>query len=156
MRYQFAIHPDIKPDLGLAMSIGVLQKKGNPYRDDTFTVADSPSRLTFVPVEVNYIVNLVSNEPEMGRRIRNLYVGVGANHIWTREQAPGLPLAKGNVFGGQVLAGADFFISQDFALAFELKYMRNRPLMKLDPGFDYRVELDGVQVQAMVMWNLGS
>ena len=27
VQYQFGIHPDIKPDLGLAMSIGVLQKK---------------------------------------------------------------------------------------------------------------------------------
>ena len=90
----------------------------------------------------------------MGGRLRNLYIGVGANHIWTRERAPELPLAKGNVFGGQVLAGADFFMSRNLALVFELKYMRNQPLMKLDPGFDYRVELDGVQVQAMMMWIL--
>ena len=156
MQYKFGLHHNAKPNMGLAMSIDFLQKDGDPYNDGTFTATDAVSRLTFVPVEISYIVNLVSNEPTMGRRIRSLYIGVGVNHIWTRERALGSLLAKGNAFGSQALAGIDFLISSDLVLAFELKRVVNRPLMKLDSGTDYRVKLDGTQVQAMVMWNLGS
>ena len=156
MQYKSGLHRNAKSDMGLAMSIDFLQKEGDPYNDGTFTATDAVSRLTFVPVEISYIVNLVSNEPTMGRRIRSLYIGVGVNHIWTRERAPGSLLAKGNAFGSQALAGIDFLISSDLVLAFELKRVVNRPLMKLDSGTDYRVKLDGTQVQAMLMWNLGS
>jgi hypothetical protein len=141
--------------VGLAASIGVLQKGGNPYFDNTFTTADLPSRLTIVPVEMSHIIHIISSQPEMGRRIRNLYIGIGVNHIWARERAPGMSLAKGAGFGWQVLTGADFFILRDFALSLEIKYLRNRLLMNLETDSDYRARLDGVIVQTMVVWNLG-
>ena len=140
---------------GLATSIGVVQKQGDPYNDNTFIGTDSSSRLTFVPVEISYIINLISNLPEAARRIHSLYIGVGVNHIWTREQAPGSPLANGAAFGSQVLAGATFPVSKDFTLGLEFKYLRNRPLMKLDSGRNYRVQLDGTQAQMRLMWHFG-
>ena len=164
MQYKSGLHRNAKSDMGLAMSIDFLQKEGDPYNDGTFTATDAVSRLTFVPVEISYIVNLVSNEPTMGRRIRSLYNAKkthtiyrswGESHLDSGTGAWTL-LAKGNAFGSQALAGIDFLISSDLVLAFELKRVVNRPLMKLDSGTDYRVKLDGTQVQAMVMWNLGS
>ena len=101
---------------GLASSIGVLQKQGDPYNDNTFIGTDSSSSVTFVPAEISYVINLISNLPETERRIHSLYIGVGVNHIWTRERAPGSPLAKGNAFGNQLLAGTTFSISEDFVL----------------------------------------
>ena len=140
---------------GLATSVGVLQKKGNPYNDETFIGTDSSSSLTFIPVEVNYIVSLISNRPETARRINSLYVGVGVNHVWTRERAPGSPLAKGTAFGSQLLTGTTFSISKNFDLGLELKYLINRPLMKLDTGRSYDVELNGAQVQTALVWHFG-
>ena len=139
---------------GLAASIGVLQKKGNPYNDSTFISTDSSSSLTFVPAEISYIVNLIPNLPETARRIDILYVGVGVNHVWTRERAPGSPLATGAAFGSQILAGTTFSISKDFDLGLELKYLINRPLMKLDVN-RYQVRLDGVQAQMTFVWHFG-
>ena len=140
---------------GLATSVGVLQKKGNPYNDDTFIDTDSLSSVTFIPVEVSYIINLISNLPETVRRVNSFYVGVGVNHIWTRERAPGASLATGAAFGSQVLAGTTFSVSKDFSLGLELKYLRNRPLMKLDSGRNYRVQLDGTQAQMTFVWHFG-
>lgn len=140
---------------GLASSIGVLQKQGDPYNDNTFIGTDPSSSVTFVPAEISYIINLISNLPETERRIHSLYIGVGVNHIWTRERAPGSPLAKGNAFGNQLLAGTTFSISKDFVLGLEFKYLRNRPLMKLDSGRTYRVQLDGTQAQMTFMWHFG-
>ena len=140
---------------GLASSIGVLQKQGDPYNDNTFIGADPSSSVTFVPAEISYIINLISNLPETERRIHSLYIGVGVNHIWTRERAPGSSLAKGNAFGNQLLAGTTFSISKDFVLGLEFKYLRNRPLMKLDSGRTYRVQLDGTQAQMTFMWHFG-
>ncbi|MCE2395211.1 outer membrane beta-barrel protein [Candidatus Poribacteria bacterium] len=140
---------------GLASSIGVLQKQGDPYNDNTFIGTDPSSSVTFVPAEISYIINLISNLPETERRIHSLYIGVGVNHIWTRERAPGSPLAKGNAFGNQLLAGTTFSISKGFVLGLEFKYLRNRPLMKLDSGRTYRVQLDGTQAQMTFMWHFG-
>ena len=140
---------------GLASSIGVLQKQGDPYNDNTFIGTDPSSSVTFVPAEISYIINLISNLPETERRIHSLYIGVGVNHIWTRERAPGSSLAKGNAFGNQLLAGTTFSISEDFVLGLEFKYLRNRPLMKLDSGRTYRVQLDGTQAQMTFMWHFG-
>ena len=140
---------------GLASSIGVLQKQGDPYNDNTFIGTDPSSSVTFVPAEISYIINLISNLPETERRIHSLYIGVGVNHIWTRERAPGSPLAKGNAFGNQLLAGTTFSISKGFVLGLEFKYLRNRPLMKLDSGHTYRVQLDGTQAQMTFMWHFG-
>ena len=140
---------------GLASSIGVLQKQGDPYNDNTFIGTDPSSSVTFVPAEISYIINLISNLPETERRIHSLYIGVGVNHIWTRERTPGSPLAKGNAFGNQLLAGTTFSISKDFVLGLEFKYLRNRPLMKLDSGRTYRVQLDGTQAQMTFMWHFG-
>ena len=140
---------------GLATSIGVLQKKGDPYNDNTFVDTDSSSSVTFVPAEINYIINLISNLPETERRIHSLYIGVGVNHIWTRERAPGSSLAKGAAFGSQLLTGTTFSISKAFVLGLEFKYLRNRPLMKLDSGRTYRVQLDGTQAQMTFMWHFG-
>ena len=140
--------------MGLNASISVFQKNGNPFNDNTFTGEDIPSRLTFIPVEINYIIDLILNKPETGNRIRNLYIGGGVNHVWARERAPGAKLAKGSAFGGQVSAGAIFFISRHIAWGLEVKYLTNRPLMKLAGNSDYRTELDGMQVQAMFVWNL--
>ena len=140
---------------GLASSIGVLQKQGDPYNDNTFIGIDPSSSVTFVPAEISYIINLISNLPETERRIHSLYIGVGVNHIWTRERAPGSPLAKGNAFGNQLLAGTTFSISKGFVLGLEFKYLRNRPLMKLDSGRTYRVQLDGTQAQMTFMWHFG-
>ena len=140
---------------GLASSIGVLQKQGDPYNDNTFIGTDPSSSVTFVPVEISYIINLISNLPETERRIHSLYIGVGVNHIWIRERAPGSPLAKGNAFGNQLLAGTTFSISKDFVLGLEFKYLRNRPLMKLDSGRTYRVQLDGTQAQMTFIWHFG-
>ena len=140
---------------GLASSISVLQKQGDPYNDNTFIGTDPSSSVTFVPAEISYIINLISNLPETERRIHSLYIGVGVNHIWTRERAPGSPLAKGNAFGNQLLAGTTFSISKDFVLGLEFKYLRNRPLMKLDSGRTYRVQLDGTQAQMTFMWHFG-
>ena len=145
----------ISTNTGLATSVGVLQKKGNPYNDDTFVDTNSSSSMTFVPVEVSYIINLISNPPETTRRINSLYVGVGVNHVWTRERAPGSPLAKGNAFGSQLLAGTTFSISKGFDLGLELKYLTNRPLMKLDTGRSYEVELNGAQAQMTFVWHFG-
>ena len=140
---------------GLATSVGVLQKKGNPYNDETFIGTDPSSSLTFIPVEVNYIISLISNRPETAQRINSLYVGVGVNHVWTRERAPGSPLAKGNAFGSQLLTGTTFSISKNFDLGLELKYLINRPLMKLDTGRTYDVELNGAQAQMTFVWHFG-
>lgn len=140
---------------GLASSIGVLQKQGDPYNDNTFIGTDPSSSVTFVPAEISYIINLISNLPETERRIHSLYIGVGVNHIWTRERAPGSSLAKGNAFGNQLLAGTTFSISKSFVLGLEFKYLRNRPLMKLDSGRTYRVQLDGTQAQMTFMWHFG-
>ena len=140
---------------GLAASIGVLQKQGDPYNDSTFISTDSSSSLTFVPAEISYIVNLIPNLPETTRRIDILYVGVGVNHVWTRERAPGSPLAKGNAFGSQILAGISFAVSKDFDLGLELKYLINRPLMKSDVNRDYQVRLDGAQAQMTFVWHFG-
>lgn len=140
---------------GLASSIGVLQKQGDPYNDNTFIGTDPSSSVTFVPAEISYIINLISNLPETERRIHSLYIGVGVNHIWTRERAPGSSLAKGNAFGNQLLAGTTFSISKGFVLGLEFKYLRNRPLMKLDSGRTYRVQLDGTQAQMTFMWHFG-
>lgn len=140
---------------GLVSSIGILQKKGDPYNDDTFIGTDSSASLTFVPAEVSYIINLISNLPETERRIHSLYIGIGVNHIWARERAPGSPLAKGNAFGSQFLAGTTFSISKAFVLGLEFKYLRNRPLMKLDSGRTYRVQLDGTQAQLKFVWHFG-
>ncbi len=140
---------------GLAASIGVLQKQGDPYNDNTFIGTDSSSSMTFVPVEISYIINLISNLPETARRIHSLYIGLGVNHIWTRERAPGSPLAQGSTFGSQLLAGTTFSISKNFVLGLEFKYMRNRPLMKLDSGRNYRVRLDGAQAQTTFVWHFG-
>jgi len=140
---------------GLASSIGVLQKQGDPYNDNTFMGTDPSSSVTFVPAEISYIINLISNLPETERRIHSLYIGVGVNHIWTRERAPGSSLAKGNAFGNQLLAGTTFSISKGFVLGLEFKYLRNRPLMKLDSGRTYRVQLDGTQAQMTFMWHFG-
>ena len=140
---------------GLASSIGVLQKQGDPYNDNTFIGTDPSSSVTFVPAEISYVINLISNLPETERRIHSLYIGVGVNHIWTRERTPGSPLAKGNAFGNQLLAGTTFSISKDFVLGLEFKYLRNRPLMKLDSGRTYRVQLDGTQAQMTFMWHFG-
>ena len=152
VQYKFAIHPNSMPDLGLAASIGVLQKKGDPYNDNTFTAAGSVSRLTLVPVEISYVLNLISNRLDTGRRIRSLYAGIGTNYVWARERLPESPLAKGGTFGGQILAGVDFFVSKHITLGLEIKYLRNRPLMKSDEASDYRVRLDGTQVQVMFAW----
>lgn len=140
---------------GLASSIGVLQKQGDPYNDNTFIGTDPSSSVTFVPAEISYIINLISNLPETERRIHSLYIGVGVNHIWTRERAPGSSLSKGNAFGNQLLAGTTFSISKSFVLGLEFKYLRNRPLMKLDSGRTYRVQLDGTQAQMTFMWHFG-
>lgn len=140
---------------GLASSIGVLQKQGDPYNDNTFIGTDPSSSVTFVPAEISYIINLISNLPETERRIHSLYIGVGVNHIWTRERAPGSSLSKGNAFGNQLLAGTTFSISKGFVLGLEFKYLRNRPLMKLDSGRTYRVQLDGTQAQMTFMWHFG-
>ena len=140
---------------GLASSIGVLQKQGDPYNDNTFIGTDPSSSVTFVPAEISYIINLISNLPETERRIHSLYMGIGVNHIWTRERAPGSSLAKGNAFGNQLLAGTTFSISKGFVLGLEFKYLRNRPLMKLDSGRTYRVQLDGTQAQMTFMWHFG-
>ena len=140
---------------GLASSIGVLQKQGDPYNDNTFIGTDPSSSVTFVPAEISYIINLISNLPETERRIHSLYIGVGVNHIWTRERAPGSPLAKSITFGNQLLAGTTFSISKGFVLGLEFKYLRNRPLMKLDSGRTYRVQLDGTQAQMTFMWHFG-
>ena len=140
---------------GLATSVGVLQKQGNPYNDETFIGTDSSSSLTFIPIEVNYIVSVISNRPETGWRVNSLYVGVGVNHVWTHERAPGSPLAKGNAFGSQLLTGTTFSISKNFDLGLELKYLINRPLMKLDTGRSYDVELNGAQVQTTFVWHFG-
>ena len=61
---------------GLASSIGVLQKQGDPYNDNTFIGTDPSSSVTFVPAEISYIINLISNLPETERRIHSLYIGV--------------------------------------------------------------------------------
>ena len=99
---------------GLASSIGVLQKQGDPYNDNTFIGTDPSSSVTFVPAEISYIINLISNLPETERRIHSLYIGVGVNHIWTRERTPPAhSLAKGNAFGNQLLAGTTFSISEE-------------------------------------------
>ena len=140
---------------GLASSIGVLQKQGDPYNDNTFIGTDPSSSVTFVPAEISYIINLISNLPETERRIHSLYIGVGVNHIWTRERAPGSSLSKGNAFGNQLLAGTTVSISKSFVLGLEFKYLRNRPLMKLDSGRTYRVQLDGTQAQMTFMWHFG-
>ena len=140
---------------GLASSIGVLQKQGDPYNDNTFIGTDPSSSVTFVPAEISYIINLISNLPETERRIHSLYIGVGVNHIWTRERAPGSSLSKGNAFGNQLLAGTTFSISKSFVLGLEFKYLRNRPLMKLDSCRTYRVQLDGTQAQMTFMWHFG-
>ena len=140
---------------GLAASISVLQKNGDPYNDNTFVSTDSSSSLTFAPVEISYIINLISNLPETERRVHSLYIGVGVNHIWTRERAPGSPLATGAAFGSQVLAGTTFSISKNFVLGLEFKHLRNRPLMKLDSGRTYRVQLDGTQAQLKFVWHFG-
>ena len=140
---------------GLASSIGVLQKQGNPYNDNTFIATDTASSVTFVPAEISYIINLISNLPETERRVHSLYIGVGVNHIWTRERAPGSSLAGGNAFGSQLLAGTTFSISKAFVLGLEFKYLRNRPLMKLDSGRTYRIQLDGTQAQMTFMWHFG-
>lgn len=140
---------------GLAASIGVLQKKGDPYNDNTFVSTDSSSSLTFAPVEISYIINLISNLPETERRVHSLYIGIGVNHIWTRERGPGSPLATGAAFGSQVLAGTTFSISNSFVLGLEFKHLRNRPLMKLDSGRTYRVQLDGTQAQLKFVWHFG-
>lgn len=141
---------------GLAASISMLRKKGDPYNDNTFVSTDSSSSLTFVPVEISYIINLISNLPETNRRVNSLYIGVGVNHIWTREQAPGSPLATGTAFGSQILAGTTFLISKNFVLGLEFKHLRNRPLMKWDSGRNYRVQLDGTQAQMTFVWHLGN
>ena len=52
---------------GLASSIGVLQKQGDPYNDNTFIGTDPSSSVTFVPAEISYIINLISNLPETER-----------------------------------------------------------------------------------------
>ena len=145
----------VSTQTGLATSVGVLQKKGNPYNDNTFIDTDSSASLTFIPVEVNYIISLISDRPETARRINSLYVGVGVNHVWTRERAPGSPLAKGNAFGSQLLAGTAFSIAKGFDLGLELKFLINRPLMKLDAGRNYEAELDGVQAQMIFGWHFG-
>lgn len=141
---------------GLAASIGLLRKKGDPYNDNTFVNTDSSSSVTFVPAEISYIINLISNLPETERRVHSLYIGVGVNHIWTREQAPGSPLATGAAFGSQVLAGTTFSISKKFVLGLEFKHLRNRPLMKLQSGRNYRVQLDGTQAQMTFVWHFGN
>ena len=141
---------------GLAASTGFLRKKGDPYNDNTFVSTDSSSSLTFIPVEISYIINLISNLPETDRRIHSLYIGVGVNHIWTREQAPGSPLATGAAFGSQVLAGTTFSISRKFVVGLEFKHLRNRPLMKLESGRNYRVQLDGTQAQMTFVWHFGN
>ena len=146
----------ISTHTGLATSVGVLKKKGNPYDDDTFIDADSSSSLTFIPIEVNYIINLISNPPEKARRINSLYVGVGVNHVWTRERAPGSPLAKGNAFGSQLLAGTTFSVSKAVDLDLEFTYLINRPLMKLDTGRSYEVELNGTQARMTLVWHFGN
>ena len=151
LQYKLAI----STHTGLATSVGVLQKQGNPYNDGTFVDTDSSSSLTFVPVEISYIIDLISNLPETTRRINSLYVGVGVNHVWTRERAPGSPLAKGAAFGTQILAGTTFSVSKDFSLGLELKYLGNRPLMRLEAGRDYEVELNGAQAQMIFMWHFG-
>ena len=140
---------------GLAASISLHRKNGDPYNDNTFVSADSSSNLTFAPVEMSYIINLISNLPETDRRVHSLYIGVGVNHIWTREQAPGSPLATGAAFGSQVLAGTTFSISKHFVLGLEFKHLRNRPLMKLESGRNYRVQLDGTQAQMTFVWHFG-
>ena len=140
---------------GLAASVGILQKNGDPYNDNTFVSTDSSSSVTFVPAEISYIINLISNLPETERRVHSLYVGVGVNHIWTRERAPGSSLATGAAFGSQVLAGTTFSISKSFVLGLEFKYLRNRPLMKLDSGRNYRIRLDGTQAQMKFVWHFG-
>ena len=140
---------------GLAASTGVLRKNGDPYNDNTFIKTDSSSSLMSVPAEISYIINLISNLPETERRIHSLYIGIGVNHIWTREQAPGSSLAKGAAFGSQLLAGTTFSISKAFVLGLEFKYLRNRPLMKLDSGRTYRVQLDGTQAQLKFVWHFG-
>ena len=140
---------------GLAASISLHRKKGDPYNDNTFVNTDSSSSLTFAPVEMSYIINLISNLPETDRRVHSLYIGVGVNHIWTREEAPGSPLATGTAFGSQVLAGTTFSISKNFVLGLEFKHLRNRPLMKLDSGRNYRVQLDGTQAQMTFVWHFG-
>ena len=149
VQYKFAI----STHTGLITSVGVLQKQGNPYNDSTFIDTDPSSSLTFVPVEISYIINLKANQPETTRRINSLYVGIGINHVWTRERAPGSPLAKGNAFGSQFLVGTTFSVSKGFDLGLELKYMVNRPLMKLDTGRDYDVELNGAQAQMTFGWH---
>ena len=151
MQYKLAV----STHTGLASSIGVLQKQGDPYNDNTFIGTDPSSSVTFVPAEISYIINLISNLPETERRIHSLYIGVGVNHVWTRERAPGSSLAKGNTFGNQLLAGTTFSISKGFVLGLEFKYLRNRPLMKLDSGRTYRVQLDGTQAQMTFMWHFG-
>ena len=143
----------ISTHTGLVTSVSVLQKQGNPYNDSTFIDTDPSSSLTFIPVEVSYTINLIPNQPETTRRVNSLYVGVGINHVWTRERAPGSPLAKGNAFGSQFLVGTTFSISKGFDLGLELKYMVNRPLMKLDTGRDYDVELNGAQAQMTFGWH---
>lgn len=140
---------------GLAASISLHRKNGDPYNDNTFVSADSASNLTFAPVEMSYIINLISNLPETDRRVHSLYIGVGVNHIWTREQTPGSPLATGAAFGSQVLAGTTFSISKNFVLGLEFKHLRNRPLMKLESGRNYRVQLDGTQAQMTFVWHFG-
>lgn len=140
---------------GLAASVGILQKNGDPYNDNTFVSTDSSSSVTFIPAEISYIINLISNLPETERRVHSLYVGVGVNHIWTRERAPGSSLATGAAFGSQVLAGTTFSISTSFVLGLEFKYLRNRPLMKLDSGRNYRIRLDGTQAQMKFVWHFG-
>ena len=151
MQYKLAV----STHTGLAASIGVLQKKGDPYNDSTFISTDSSSSMTFVPAEISYIINLISNLPETERRIHSLYIGVGVNHIWTREQAPGSSLAIGAAFGSQLLAGTTFSISKAFVLGLEFKYLRNRPLMELDSGLNYRIRLDGTQAQMKFVWHFG-
>lgn len=140
---------------GLASSIGILQKQGDPYNDNTFIGMDPASSVTFVPAEISYVINLISNLPETERRVHSLYIGVGVNHVWTRERAPGSSLAGGNAFGSQLLAGTTFSISKAFVLGLEFKYLRNRPLMKLDSGRTYRIQLDGTQAQMIFMWHFG-
>lgn len=140
---------------GVAASIGWLRKNGDPYNDSTFVSTDSASSLMFVPVEISYLINLISNLPETNRRVHSLYIGVGVNHIWTREQAPGSSLATGAAFGSQVLAGTTFSISKKLVVGLEFKHLSNRPLMRSESERNYRVQLDGTQAQMTFVWHFG-
>jgi hypothetical protein len=157
MRYRFPI----QQHMNILASVGVLHKTGDPFvnnstflNDRTFIAVEPLSRFTYIPIEISYLINIISNPPETNRRLRNIYVGFGANHAWSRERLLESDLAKGSAFGTQFFTGIDFYVSGNLGFSIELKYMRNRPLMKLESDSNYNVQLDAVLLHTMLVWNL--